>query len=280
VGGSIDGGTVMNPFSLPFMQIALAASLMAGTALALIGVFILANRVSFSGLAVSQLAALGTVIGACFNFHFGNYGFAIACVGIGMILLSQISKTQRVPKEAWVASLYILGSALAVLILSKAPRGEADTLSVFFGNVLSLGMSEIWESLFILLLSCLILAVWFHRWIWISFDPLSVEVSKIKVGRWNFLFYSLFTLAMTVSIHIFGVLLAFTYLLLPAAIGMMLTKRLHQLFIFIPIFTGIVTFLGFYFSFRLDFPTGPFIASVLAGIVLACGIYRKWIRPS
>ena len=260
------------------MQYALAASLMAGTALALIGVFILVTRVSFAGLAVSQLAALGTVVGTFYGFHYGEYGFALAFVGIGMILLSQISKTQRTPQEAWVACLYILGAGLSVLILSKAPQGESHTLNVFFGNVLSLGMPEIWESLSIFALSCIILVVWFYRWVWISFDPLSVEVSKINVDRWNFIFYTLFALAMTVSIHIFGVLLAFTYLLLPATIGLLLISRLKSLFIFIPILTSVVTFFGFYFSFRLDVPTGPFISSILAGMVLACGIYLKWIR--
>ncbi len=269
----------MNPFSLPFMQYALAASLMAGTALALVGVFILANRVSFSGLAVSQLAALGTVVGGLLGFHYGEYAFALASVGAGLVILSKISKTQKVPQDAWVACLYILSASAAVLLLSKSPQGEAHTLDVFFGNVLSLGINEVWESLAILLLTGFILAVWFHRWVWISFDPMAVQVAEISVDRWNLLFYVLFALTMTVSIHIFGVLLAFTFLLLPGVIALMVVSRLRNIFIFIPILMALVTLSGFYFSFRLDYPTGPFIACTLAVMALACGAWRKWVRP-
>ena len=37
----------------------------------------------------------------------------------------------------------------------------------------------------------------------------------------------------------------------------------------IPILTALVTVLGFYYSFRLDFPTGPFISAVFAVMVLS-----------
>ncbi len=262
------------------MQYALASSLLAGTALSLIGIFILSTRVSFLGLAASQLAALGAVIGALLGFHYGEHGFALASVGAGLILLHQISKSPRVPQEIWIASLYIFGAAAAVLLLAKAPQGEAHTMDVFFGNVLSLGITEVWEGLSILLLTVLLLSGWFHRWIWIAFDPMAVNVAKINVDLWSLLFYTLFALSMTVAIHIFGVLLAFTYLLLPGAIALLLFRRIASIFIFIPAFVAGLTVSGFYGSFRLDYPTGPFIAFLLAAAALLCGIYRRWARPS
>ena len=262
------------------MQIALAASLMAGLAMSWIGVFILVKRISFSGLSVSQLAALGTVIGVSLGLHYVNFGLALACVGVGMFLASQMAKTGRTPEEAGVACLYILGAGLSILILSKAPRGESDTLNIFFGNVLSLQIGEVLESLAILVLTTLILGIWFYRWVWIAFDPLGAEVAKIKVRNWNFVFFSLFALTMTVCIHIFGVLLAFSYLLLPAAVALLIGNRLKSQFIVITLLTVLATVLGFYFSFRLDFPTGPFIASSLAAAVIAAGIYRRWVAPS
>ena len=264
----------MNPFSLPFMQYAVAASLLSGVALSFIGLFILVRRVSFSGLAVSQMAALGTVIGVVLGVHIGEFGFALAAVGAGMLLLDQFSKQHKVPQEIGVASLYILGAGASVLILSKAPGGESHTLSVFFGNVLSLGKFEIVESVSVLVLTVFILGFWFYRWLWLAFDSQSVEVSGINCKRWNFLFHMLFALAMTVSIHIFGVLLAFSYLLLPAAAGLLLTNRIKTLVFFIPLYTALATLAGYYFSFQFDCPAGPFLSSLLALMVLLAGIWR------
>ncbi len=254
----------MNPFSLDFMRTALAASLPAAIALSLIGTFVLVRRVSFSGLAVSQLAALGTAAGALFGLHLGKFGVALALVGLGMVLLSKTEKSTRTPSESWVGCLYILGAALSVLILSKAPQGEAHTLEVFFGNILSLGAHEVVESITLFVVTVVTLWIWFHRWVWISFDAQTAGVSGIKTSLWNFFFFALFAAAMTVSIHILGVLLAFTYLILPAAIGLVFIRSVTNLFAFIPLITVLVTVAGFYFSFKLDFPTGPFIAAAFA----------------
>jgi ABC-type Mn2+/Zn2+ transport system permease subunit len=259
----------MNPFALPFMRTAVAASILTGTALSLLGVFMTARRVAFSGLAVSQLAALGTVVGvSLLEFHLGGGALALAFVGLGMFLLSRLSRTRTVPSEAWVACLYVLGAGAAVLILSKAPRGESDTLGVFFGNVLSLTTTEVWESLAIALTVVGVLGVWLRRWVWIFVDSVSAEVSGIAAERWNFLFYALFAVAMTMAIHIVGVLLAFAYLILPAAAGFTAVRRMRDLFLVVPLTAAAVTVAGFYISFRLDFPTGPFVAVLLAATAL------------
>ena len=259
----------MNAFALPFMRTALAASVLTGTALSLLGIFLTARRVAFSGLAVSQLAALGTVVGiSLLDFHRGGGGLALVFVGLGMYLLSRLSKTRTAPSEAWVAALYVLGAGAAVLVLAKAPRGESETLGVFFGNVLSLTPTEVGESLALALSVIVLTSVWFRRWLWIFFDPVSAEVSGIAVERWNFLFYALFAVAMTLAIHIVGVLLGFAYLILPATAGFVLVRRVRSLFFFVPVLTALVTVLGFAGSFRFDLPTGPFVAVLLVGTVL------------
>jgi zinc/manganese transport system permease protein len=266
----------VNPFALPFMRIALAAGLCSGTALALLGVFLTTRRVAFSGLAVSQLAALGTVAGVALlsQTHWAAEGLALAAVGLGMLLLSRLSKSQRAPAESWVACLYVLGAGAAVLILSKAPRGESETLGLFFGNILALGPAEAWESLALLAVTVLVLGVWRHRWLWISFDPVSAEVSGVRVERWNFLFYGLFALAMTLSIHVVGVLLAFAYLVLPATAGLLLTRRMKALFPAVVLLTAGVTAAGFALSYAMDFPTGPFVACLLAAAALTARLVR------
>jgi ABC-type Mn2+/Zn2+ transport system permease subunit len=88
------------------------------------------------------------------------------------------------------------------------------------------------------------------------------------VDRWNFVFYAIFAAAMTLSIHIFGVLLAFSYLLLPATAALLLSGRVRHIFLLTPALAVACTTIGFYVSFRLDFPTGPFIATLMAVLVL------------
>lgn len=255
------------------MKNALLACLFGGLGLALLGVFVLARKEAFSGLAVSQLAALGSVAGILMG-HTGAFGAALLLVVIGLLALNQLTKRNLLPSDAWIVCLYILGAAASVLILEKIPLGEGHTLNIFFGNILSLNAVEIGEAI---LISVGIIGVgifWFHRWVWISSDPLVAQVSGIRVSVWNALFYVLLALVMTTAIHLFGVLLAFSYLLLPGSMALLFSKRLNSLFFLIPVITSVATVAGLGLSFVWDLPSGPFIAALLAAGLLFSGAFR------
>jgi ABC-type Mn2+/Zn2+ transport system permease subunit len=269
----------MSPFSLPFMWTALASGLLAGTALSLIGVFLTARRASFAGLAVSQLAALGAVAGIACGLEHGLMGASFLLAWAGMLLLPRLARRRRASEESWTACLYVLGAGLSVAVLSKTPHGEARAMTVFFGNVLALGPSEIWESAAMLAAAALFLGLWYPRWIWMSFDPASAAVSGLKTGRWDAFFFSLFAALMAAGIHVLGVLLAFAHLVLPAALGFLAARRPAAVFGIAAGSSAAATAAGLYLSFRLDVPAGPFIASLLGTAVLVAGALR-WRRPA
>lgn len=267
----------MNFSLFPLFKESLIASLLAGNAIALLGLFILMRRISFSGLAVSQLAALGGVLAVLVGLTH-SFWLALLVVLAGLLLMSQTPAKKSLPQEAWVACLYVLGAGMAVVLLSKAPHGESHTLNTFFGNVLTLGNLEIIESAFLLIATLVFLFLWLFRYIWISFDPTSAEVAGIKLKFYNVVFFGLFSVAMTLGIHIFGVLLAFTYLILPATLGLLATRGLKSLLVTIPLFTTILTLLGFHLSFQWDIPTGPFLSCLFGGMVLLLGAGRRILK--
>ena len=152
----------MSFLELPFMRTAFAAGLFAGTALSVIGIFSATRSVAFSGLAASQLAALGGVVGVVLGLHVGASVFSWSFVVAGLMVLAFLSRSRKTSADSWVATLYVLGAALAVLVLSKSPRGESEALGVFFGNILSLGTLEVWEAGALFILTLAGLALWFR----------------------------------------------------------------------------------------------------------------------
>ena len=263
----------MSPFELPFMKTALAAGLLGGNALAALGAFVLLRGVSFSGLAVSQLAALGTVVGALLGLHFGGWAAALACVAAGGLLHAILARA-RGPEDAWVAVLYVAAAAGSILVLAKSPHGESHTMSVFFGNLLSLGDTEVLEAAGMAAVSAAVLVPWLHRWVWMSFDPLAAAVAGFGSRLWGAVFLALFAAAMTVGIHLFGVLLSFSLLLLPAATALQWSGRLRHLAILTPAVASAGVLGGLWMSFYWDFPAGPFISALLAAALVASGLAR------
>jgi iron/zinc/copper transport system substrate-binding protein/iron/zinc/copper transport system permease protein len=258
------------------MQTALIAGLLAGNALALLGVFVLLRGVSFSGLAVSQLAAMGTVIGTILGLHLGAYWTALACVALGLMIYQRLDRLERAPRDSWIAALYLLAAAGSILLLSKAPHGESHTLQIFFGNLLSLTDHEVYEAVALFCVAVPALVLWRHRLVWITFDPLAAQVAGIPVRRWQLGFFALFAVSMTASIHLFGVMLAFALLLLPAAGAVLWSNGLRTLFVLIPVATTVSVVAGLQLSFTWDFPAGPFIVCLLAGWALASGLVRSF----
>jgi ABC-type Mn2+/Zn2+ transport system permease subunit len=259
----------MSFWGLPFMRIAFAAGLFAGASLSVIGVFSATRSVAFSGLAASQLAALGGALGVLLGLHAGASALSWALVVAGFVALSFLSRSRKTSADSWVAALYVSGAALSVLILSKAPRGESEALGVFFGNILSLGPVEMWEAAGLFLLTVAGLILGFRRWVWLAFDPVGAEVAGVRAGLWNGVFTLFFAAALTLSIHIFGVLLTFSYLILPATAGLLLTRRVRGLVIYCVVSSAAATVVGFELSYRWDFPTGPFVSALLALLALA-----------
>jgi zinc transport system permease protein len=230
--------------------------------------------VAFSGLAASQLAALGGVVGVVLGLHVGASVFSWSFVVAGLMVLAFLSRSRKTSADSWVATLYVLGAALAVLVLSKSPRGESEALGVFFGNILSLGTLEVWEAGALFILTLAGLALWFRRWVWLAFDPVGAEVAGLRAGLWNGIFHVFFAAALTLSIHIFGVLLSFAYLILPATAGLLLVRRTRTLVIFCAAYSALVTVVGFEMSFRWDFPTGPFVSALLAVGAIGARLYK------
>lgn len=263
----------MSAFELPFMRTALAAGLFGGNALALVGAFILLRGVSFSGLAVSQTAALGTVVGAVLGLHFGGWAAALACVGAGVGLHVLLARA-RGPEDSWVAALYAAAAALSILVLSKAPHGESHTMDVFFGNLLALDRPEILEAGALLAVTLGALGPWLHRWAWLFFDPLAASVAGLRARAWNGVFLLLFAAAMTVGIHLFGVLLSFAFLLMPAAAALQWSRRLWHLAALTPAIASASVALGLVLAFHWDFPAGPFVAALLTAVALLSGVAR------
>lgn len=73
------------------------------------------------------------------GLHLLASAFSWAFVLAGLFALAFLSRSRRTSADSWVATLYVLGAALAVLVLSKSARGETEALGVFFGNILNPG---------------------------------------------------------------------------------------------------------------------------------------------
>ena len=95
---------------------------------------------------------------------------------------------------------------------------------------------------------------------------------------WDFLFYALFGLVVTSFVRIAGVLLVFSYLIVPAVCGINLARSLSNRLLIgwvIALLGGVA---GLFLSFQWDLPSGAAIVctfGVLLIVIGFAGLFRR-----
>jgi zinc/manganese transport system permease protein len=115
------------------------------------------------------------------------------------------------------------------------------------------------------------------RFLLLSTDPEGARAQGVRVVAWDFLFYLTFGLVITQSVRIAGVLLVFSYLIVPAACAALLLDRMVPRLVLGWALGFLGSVAGLYASARLDLPTGAAIVAAF-GAIMACVLIVRAAR--
>jgi zinc/manganese transport system permease protein len=245
---------------------------------AYLGMHVIQRKVIFVDLALAQIAALG----ATFSFLLGMsphgrgaYFFALgfAIVGAAIFSLTRM-RTERVPQEAIIGVVYAVALASAILVADRAPEGAEHIKETLVGMILWVTWPTVLKTAVIYGIVGLIHIALRRRFFQISFDPERAYAEKRWVRLWDFIFYVTFAFVITSSVAIAGVLLVFTFLVIPAVIATLFATRVG-IRLTIGWTVGIAACLiGLMGSYRFDLPSGPaVVASLGIALILAALLY-------
>jgi len=184
-------------------------------------------------------------------------------------------RDERVPHEAIIGIVFVVSSALAVLVLSKAPHGHERMEAMLVGSILFVNWSDV-LSMLLLYLPLGILHFAIRRvLIRISENIGEAESAGTHVRAWDMLFYASFGLMVTQSVSIAGVLVVFSYLIIPVVCAIMFV---NSFFLSLLIAWGIalgVSLSGLAISAWKDLPTGPSLVATFGAVLILCIAIRQ-----
>jgi zinc/manganese transport system permease protein len=249
------------------------------------GLHVIARGVIFVDLALAQMAALGATTGLLFGIMPDSklaHGFAVGAVAAGAAILAatRTPHKTRVPQEAIIGIVYVAASAAAILVADKAPRGADVIKDILVGTLLWITWPTIVrDAVAYGVIGALLLVL--HRRLWpISFAPEAAATRALRVRWWDFLFYLLFGITVTFSVPIAGVLLVFTFLVVPAVMAFMFAERASAMMA-IAWTTGMLACtLGLWLSYAADLPTGPIVVVTFGVVLLGAAAVRRVLRGS
>lgn len=263
----------------PFVLIGLSISLVLAGIHAYLGFHVVSRGVIFVDLSLAQAAAFGYVI-AVFS-GVGEHSMAAYFISLGFTLFGALlvslsrMKDDLIPHEAFIGIIYAGFAALSILFLAHHAEGMETVQEITNGSILTCTPTEL------VTISLLYSAVGaFHfifrkRFFLISQNRQKAVANGINTPLWDFLFYATFGLVVTSSVHIAGVLLVFSILVIPPVIGLFFARSSgRRLAIGWSVaFAGAI--IGILCSLKMDLPTGPSImVCLILMLVIAASIRR------
>lgn len=231
------------------------------------GLQVLKRNVVFVDLALAQCAALGATVAFMQGYlpqSAAAYGWSLGFAWSGALLLSLVRfAPKNVPHEALVGVVYVASASAALLLLEKAPQGAEHLKQILVGSVLTISADELLKAAPMYLLIGLLL--WFatrRKWL---------EGKGVAGWVADFGFYAVFGLVVTSSVAMAGVLLVFSFLIIPAILGLLFAAT-HARQIVVGWFGGaIAAALGLLASFALNTSTGATMVCAFA-LILALSL--------
>ena len=234
------------------------------------GIQVLARKVIFVDLALAQIAALGATAAFMLGHpaqNMATYGYSLVFTLLAAVLLAFTRAWgTRVPQEALIGVIYVVAAAAAILLIDRAPQGAEHLKQILTGNILTSGLNDV------ALIVPLYLAIGGLHFLWRS------RLTGAGSLAWDFVFYATFGVVVTSSVAIAGVLLVFSFLIIPAAIGVMFADELGRQ-LAIGWIAGIVTSAAaLAASFAFDLPTGAAMVCAFGISLAVAGMLYPFLR--
>src|SRR3989442_1418913 len=251
---------------------------------AYLGVHVLAREVVFVDIALAQIAALGATAAFLLGHEtdtWESYAMGLSATLLGALVLALTrSRRRHVSQEAVIGVVYAVSAAAAVLVADRAPHGAEQVRTMLVGNLLAVRPPEVVKVA--ILYAAIGVFHWFARrpFFLISTDPDRAFRAGWQVRLWDFLFYASFGVVVTSSVRIAGVLLVFSYLIVPALAGVMLGSSVTSKLLIGWGFGTLVSVIGMVASATFDLPTGATVVCAFGLTLVALWILFLAVRPT
>jgi zinc/manganese transport system permease protein len=217
------------------------------------GLHIIERGIIFTDLGIGQMAAFGAAV-AILAFD-GKYLYPVSLAFslVGALLIALSTRRTR-HQEAFIGLLYAFGMSAAVIALSRAPRGAEEMQHLLAADILFVPMVSVLKTA---ALYAVIGAV-----LWLAMRRLQ--------GVWRELvFFGAFSLTVTSSVNLAGVLVVFAILVAPAFITSSMKLSFRAKLLAAWGLGTVLNLLAITASYFLDLPTGYTVVALyaLSGIV-------------
>lgn len=258
---------LIEPLQYGFMQRSLIIAVLVGLVCAVVGSYLMVQRLALLGDAISHSVlpglAVAFMVGA--NIFIGAF---IAGV-LSTLAIAWIRSRSPIKEDAAMGIVFSAFFALGITLITLIQKDNKIDLNHFlFGNILGVTADEVTNTAIIAAIVLTVVALLYKELLFYTFDPLGAQAAGLPVNLLNFGLMLLIALTIVASMKAVGVILVLALLITPGATAYLLVKRLNQVMLLgagIGILSSIT---GMYLSYFYNLPSGPAIVLVVSSFFI------------
>ncbi|MFN2474904.1 MAG: metal ABC transporter permease [Chthoniobacterales bacterium] len=237
-----------------------------------LGLHVVQRGIIFIDIAMAQMASLGICLALLLGREPEDWGTLAVALVVTLLAAALFALTGKrvsaVPQEAIIGITYVVAAAASVLLLSRSAHGNEEIRNMLVGDITVVRADEVWRCFAVFAAVGVVHYLLRKSFLLVSFDRERAYESGLRVRWWDFLFYALFGLVVTIFVRVAGVLLVFSYLIVPAVCAIPLARRTGVRLLIGWIISLVGGIAGLYLSFYGDFPSGAAIVCTLGALLV------------
>ena len=225
--------TLWDYLQQPYFQRALGAAIMAGTACALLGCFMVLRNMALIGDALSHAILPGVVVGFMIAGH-SLLAFFVGSVMAGLfaaVLIAWLQNRGGARNDAAIGIVFSAMFALGVIGISTLTRREGvhlDMKDFLFGNVLGIGQDDLVLSALVLVFDVFCIGVFLPYFFASAFQADVAQTMGIPTRILHYFTVWMLSLTVVASLQSVGVILVVSMLIVPASTALIMSHKLQK----------------------------------------------------
>jgi len=257
--------TLIEPLQYSFMQRSLAIAVLVGIICAVVGSYLMVQRLALLGDAISHSVLPGLAIAFMLGINI-FIGAFIAGI-FSTVVINLIRTRSPIKEDAAMGIVFSAFFALGVTLITVIQKDTKIDLNHFlFGNILGVTSQEVRETLIIALIVLTVVVLLYKELLFYTFDPLGAQAVGLPINLLNLGLMMLIGITIVASLKAVGVILVLSLLITPASTAYLLFNRLHEVMIGGVVIGVISSISGMYLSYFYNLPSGPAIVLVASGL--------------
>lgn len=263
---------LVDPLAYAFMRNGLLEVVLLGVACGLVGVFVVHQRLTFFGHALSHTVFPALVVATALRVDLTLAALVGTAATIGLVLALRAQRD--VGDDSAVGIVFIGLLALGVVLIGLLRIRSQLVADVLVGDVLGVSAADLAASAgLVLLVGSLVLAL-YRPLVLVAFDRGSARAIGLPVFALDLLLLGLVAATATVGVRVVGVVLTVAVLVAPAATALLWVRRVPSAMALAAAIAAGAGVLGLYLTYHVPIAPGSvlvllltvaFVASALLG---------------